>query len=719
MGARCALRGRGLRAAPGRRTRGVPRRCAPQPEIQTDSAEEGVINQGLVEGYEPLGAPPATPLLDTVNYPVHMKNLSGEQLRELCRELRADVLRNVSQTGGHLGSSLGVIELTVALHYVYDCPKDRIIWDVGHQSYPHKILTGRRDRMSTIRQTDGLAPFTKRSESDYDCFGAGHSSTSISAALGMATARDLKGGDNHCVAIIGDGAITGGMAYEAMNNAGFLDKNMVVILNDNQQVSLPTQYNQGGQIPVGSLSQTLARIQANRPLRELRETAKAITKQMPTPVQEITAKVDEYARGMISGSGSTLFEELGLYYIGTVDGHNVEDLVAILQEVKRTESIGPVLIHVVTEKGRGYRPAEQALDKYHGVAKFDFVTGEQKKGGGSTVPTYTNFFADSLTAEAARDPSIVAVHAAMGGGTGLNRFERQFPDRTFDVGIAEQHAVTFAAGMAAEGLKPFCTIYSTFLQRGFDQLVHDCAIQRLPVRFAMDRAGLVGADGPTHAGAYDIAFTACVPDMVVFAPWNEAELCNAVATAAQIDDYPCAFRYPRGNGLGVDLAAYGVGADLKGTPWEIGKGVVLREGTEVALLGYGAATVQCLEAADKLAAAGVSVTVADARFCKPMDTALVRRLASEHRVLVTVEEGCIGGFGSHVMQFLSLDGLLDSGELKFRPMTLPDTYIDHAAPSVQLERAGLTGGHVAATALTLLGRQRESMELLQPLGRAS
>lgn len=661
-------------------------------------------------------APLATPLLDTINFPVHMKNLSMPQLKDLCKELRADVIQNVSKTGGHLGSSLGVIELTVALHYVYDCPDDKIIWDVGHQAYPHKILTGRREQMPTIRQTDGLAPFTKRSESEYDCFGAGHSSTSISAGLGMAVARDMKGENNHVIAVIGDGAITGGMAYEAMNNAGFLDKNMVVILNDNQQVSLPTQYNDKDQDPVGALSQTLARIQANRPLRELRETAKAITKTMPTPVQEITAKVDEYARGMISGSGSTLFEELGLYYIGTVDGHNVEDLVAILQEVKNTESIGPVLIHIVTEKGRGYKPAEQAQDKYHGVAKFNYSTGEQLKPKG-LPPTYTQIFADSLTAQARVDPKVVAIHAAMGGGTGLNRFERHFPDRCFDVGIAEQHAVTFAAGMAAEGLKPFCTIYSSFLQRGYDQLVHDVAIQKLPVRFAMDRAGLVGADGPTHAGAYDVAFIACIPNMLVFAPWNEAELCNAVATAVAIDDYPTAFRYPRGNGLGVDLGAYGVSPELLGTPWEVGKGVVVREGEDVALVGYGSSVVQCLEAADILKERGIKATVADARFCKPLDTALIRQLAADHKVMITVEEGSIGGFSSHVLQFLSLDGLLDSGSLQFRPMVLPDTYIDHASPSVQIERAGLSGSHIAATSLSLLGRKQDSLELLSPLAK--
>ena len=628
----------------------------------------------------------------------------------MVKELRADTIYNVSQTGGHLGSSLGVIELTVALHYVYDCPADRFIWDVGHQAYPHKILTGRRKGMRTIRQTGGLSPFTKRAESEYDCFGAGHSSTSISAGLGMAVGRDMKGRKNHVVAIIGDGAITGGMAYEAMNNAGYLDKNMVIILNDNQQVSLPTQYNDQNQDPVGALSSTFAKLQANRPLRELREQAKLITKAMPRPVQEITAKVDEYARGMISGSGSTLFEELGLYYIGTVDGHNLEDLVAILQEVKNTDSPGPVLVHIVTEKGRGFRPAEFAQDKYHGVAKFNLATGEQVKTK-PKVPSYTQVFAEALTAEARLDERIVAVHAAMGGGTGLNEFEKHFPRRCFDVGIAEQHAVTFAAGLAVEGMKPFCAIYSTFLQRGYDQIIHDVALQKLPVRFAMDRAGLVGADGPTHAGAYDVAYLGCVPGMVLMAPSDEAELCHAIATAASYDELPLAFRYPRGNGVGVDMAAAGV-VNWKGRVLEIGKGRVLREGKEVALLVYGTVMSAALDAARLLAERGVQATVADARFCKPLDTELVRRLAKEHEVLVTVEEGSIGGFSSHVLQFLALDGLLDSGRLKVRPMVLPDTYIDHGDSNWQTDQAGLSAGHIAATALKLLGRQRESMECL-------
>jgi len=609
-----------------------------------------------------------------------------------------------------------VIELTVALHYVYSCPEDRIIWDVGHQAYPHKILTGRRKGMATIRQTGGLSPFTKRAESDYDSFGAGHSSTSISAGLGMAVGRDLKGEDNHVIAVIGDGAITGGMAYEAMNNAGFLDKNMVIILNDNQQVSLPTQYNNKNQDPVGALASAFGRLQANRPLRELREQAKLLTKAMPLAVQEITAKVDEYARGLISGSGATLFEELGLYYIGTVDGHNLDDLVAILQEVKNTPSCGPVLIHVVTEKGRGYTPAERAQDRYHGVAKFDFATGAQVKAK-APVASYTQFFAEALVAEARLDERIVAVHAAMGGGTGLTEFEKHFPGRVFDVGIAEQHAVTFAAGLAVEGLKPFAAIYSTFLQRGYDQIIHDVALQKLPVRFAMDRAGLVGADGPTHCGAFDVAYMGCVPEMVVMAPANEAELCHMVATAAAYDERPIAFRYPRGNGVGLDLAAAGVGPGMKGAVLEIGRGRIVQQGDgTVCLLGYGTAVNNCIAAAAMLKQAGVSCTIADPRFCKPLDVQLIRQLATGHTTLVIVEEGSIGGFASHVLQFLALDGLLDSGKLRVRPMVLPDTYVDHGSYEWQLEQAGLSAGHVAATVLTLLGRQRESLEVLAAAG---
>nr|GMD88239.1 probable 1-deoxy-D-xylulose-5-phosphate synthase, chloroplastic [Ipomoea batatas] len=634
-----------------------------------------------------------------------MKNLSIKELNQLANELRSDVIFNVSKTGGHLGSSLGVVELTVALHYVFNAPQDKILWDVGHQSYPHKILTGRREKMPTIRQTNGLAGFTKRSESEYDCFGTGHSSTTISAGLGMAVGRDLKGRKNNVIAVIGDGAMTAGQAYEAMNNAGYLDSDMIVILNDNKQVSLPTATLDGPIPPVGALSRALSRLQSNRPLRELREVAKGVTKQIGGPMHELAAKVDEYARGLISGSGSTLFEELGLYYIGPVDGHNIDDLVSILQEVKSTKTTGPVLIHVVTEKGRGYPYAEKAADKYHGVTKFDPATGKQFKASAKTQ-SYTTYFAEALIAEAEADKDIVAIHAAMGGGTGLNLFQRRFPTRCFDVGIAEQHGVTFAAGLACEGLKPFCAIYSSFMQRAYDQVVHDVDLQKLPVRFAMDRAGLVGSDGPTHCGAFDVTFMACLPNMVVMAPSDEAELFHMVATAAAIDDRPSCLRYPRGNGVGVVLPP-----GNKGTPLEVGRGRILMEGERVALVGYGTAVQSCLSAAALLETRGLRVTVADARFCKPLDHALIRSLAKSHEVMITVEEGSIGGFGSHVAQFMALDGLLD-GNLKWRPVVLPDRYIDHGAPADQLAEAGLTPSHIAATVFNILGQAREALEIM-------
>ncbi|KAJ4786005.1 1-deoxy-D-xylulose 5-phosphate synthase [Rhynchospora pubera] len=659
----------------------------------------------LSEQGEYYAQKPPTPLLDTVNYPIHMKNLSMKELKQLADELRSDVIFHVSKTGGHLGSSLGVVELTVALHYVFNCPQDKILWDVGHQSYPHKILTGRRDKMPTLRQTNGLSGFTKRAESEYDCFGTGHSSTSISAALGMAIGRDLKERNNKVIAIIGDGAMTAGQAYEAMNNAGYLDSDMIVILNDNKQVSLPTASLDGPIPPVGALSSALSRLQSSRPLRELREVAKGMTKQIGGSVHEIAAKVDEYARGMISGSRSTLFEELGLYYIGPVDGHNMDDLVTILNEVKTTKITGPVLIHVVTEKGRGYPYAERAADKYHGVAKFDPATGKQFKSRGNTQ-SYTDYFAQALIAEAENDKDIVAIHAAMGGGTGLNYFLRRFPDRCFDVGIAEQHAVTFAAGLACEGIKPFCAIYSSFLQRAYDQVVHDVDLQKLPVRFAMDRAGLVGADGPTHCGSFDVTYMACLPNMVVMAPSDEAELFHMVATAAAIDDRPTCFRYPRGNGIGVPLPP-----GNKGVPLEVGKGRILLEGQRVALLGYGAAVQNCLAAASLVGKHGLKITVADARFCKPLDQSLIRSLAKSHEVLITVEEGSIGGFGSHVAQFMALDGLLD-GKIKWRPLVLPDRYIEHGAPADQLAEAGLTASHIAATVFNVLGQTREALNLM-------
>ena len=702
-----------------RRRRGAPngivsprRALSEESDVDAEGSwRDSSVSLDEIQSWRESG--PATPLLDTVNYPVHIKNFNSRQLKELSKEVRSEVISSVSNSGGHLGSSLGVVELTVALHHVFNTPEDKIIFDVGHQAYPHKILTGRRKEMPTIRKSGGLSGFTNRSESEYDPFGAGHSSTSISAGLGMAVGRDIKGRKNNVISVIGDGAITGGMAYEAMNNAGYLDSNMIIILNDNKQVSLPTQYNGKTQDPVGGLSNTLARIQANKPLRELREIAKDVTRGLPGPLPDLTAKIDEYARGMISGSGSTLFEELGLYYIGPVDGHNMDELVAILKEVKNTESIGPVLIHCITEKGSGYLPAMTASDKMHGVSSYDVTTGKQNKPATKTM-SYTNYFADSLIAEAERDSRIVGIHAAMGGGTGLNRFEKRFEDRTFDVGIAEQHAATFAAGLATEGLIPMCAIYSTFLQRGYDQIVHDVALQNLPVRFAMDRAGLVGADGATHCGAFDVAYLACIPNMVVMAPSNEAELCHMVATSIAIDDRPSAFRFPRGNGIGVDMADAGVLANYKGTPLEVGKGVIRREGTDVALVGYGASVNACLAAAEMLSEHGVSATVMDARFCKPLDTAMIRGLAKAHPVMITVEEGSVGGFGSHVLQFAALDGLLDDGKLKVRPMCLPDRFIEHGSPAEQLAEAGLTASQVASTVLSVMGRPRDSLEVLQP-----
>ncbi|MBA0645078.1 hypothetical protein Goklo_013214 [Gossypium klotzschianum] len=648
------------------------------------------------------GEKPSTPLLDTINHPIHMKNLSIEELGKLADELREEVVYTVSNTGGHLSSNLGVAELTVALHHVFDTPVDKILWDVGHQSYPHKILTGRRSRMHSIRQTCGLAGFPKREESIHDAFGAGHSSTSISAGLGMAVGRDLLGKNNHVIAVIGDGAMTAGMAYEALNNAGYLDTNLIIILNDNKQVSLPTATVDGPAPPVGALSKALTKLHSNKEFRQLREAAKGITKQIGGQTHEIAAKFDSCMRGVVGGSGASLFEELGVYYIGPVDGHDVEDLVYVMNEIKSMPAPGPVLIHVITEKGKGYAPAEVAPDKMHGVVKFDPKSGKQMKSK-SPTRSYTQYFAESLIAEAQEDDKIVGIHAAMGGGTGLNLFQKQFPDRCFDVGIAEQHAVTFAAGLASEGLKPFCAIYSSFLQRGFDQVAHDVDLQKLPVRFAIDRAGLVGADGPTHCGAFDTTFMACLPNMVVMAPSNETELMHMVATAAAIDDRPSCFRYPRGNGIGSILPP-----NNKGTPLEIGKGRVLREGSgRVAILGYGTIVQSCMKAAEQLQMHDISTTVADARFCKPIDGDLLKQLAQEHEILITVEEGSIGGFSTHVSHFLCLNGLLD-GKLKWRPMVLPDRYIDHGSQSDQIEEAGLSSKHIAATVLSLLGLTRGS-----------
>ncbi|CAN1329648.1 Probable 1-deoxy-D-xylulose-5-phosphate synthase 2, chloroplastic [Linum perenne] len=644
------------------------------------------------------GNKPSTPILDTINFPNHMKNLSTKELESLADELREEIVYSVSNTGGHLSSSLGVVELTVALHHVFNTPKDKIIWDVGHQAYPHKILTGRRSKMDTIRQTFGLAGFPKRDESEYDAFGVGHSSTSISAGLGMAVGRDLLGKDNHVIAVIGDGAMTAGQAYEAMNNAGYLKSNMIIILNDNKQVSLPTATVDGPAKPVGALSKALAKLRSSRKVRMICESAKEVTKQIAGPkTYDIASKVDSYIRGLTGGggAGATFFEELGFNHVGPIDGHDVDNLVQVLKQSKSTPTPGPVIIHVITEKGKGYAPAESAPDKMHG-------TQIKPK---TPTNSYTQYFAESLISEAEQDGKIVAVHAAMGGGTGLNLFQKKFPSRTFDVGIAEQHAVTFAAGLATEGLKPFCAIYSSFLQRGYDQVVHDVDLQKLPVRFAMDRAGLVGADGPTHCGAFDVTFMACLPNMVVMAPCDEAELMDMVATAAAIDDRPSCFRFPRGNGVGALLPD-----GNKGRPLEIGKGRVLREGSRVAILGYGTIVQNCIEAADRLKSIGINPTVADARFCKPLDGELIRLLAKEHEILITVEEGSIGGFSSHVSHYMSLNGLLD-GHLKWRPMVLPDRYIDHGAQEDQIEAAGLSAKQIAASVVSLIGH-KDSLHLI-------
>ena len=627
--------------------------------------------------------PPKTPLLDTVTTPDDLRRLPEDQLAELADEVRAEMIDAVSITGGHLGAGLGVVELSVALHYVFDTPRDRLVWDVGHQCYPHKILTGRRDRIRTLRQGGGLSGFTKRSESEYDPFGAGHSSTSISAGLGMAVARDLGGGDNNVVCVIGDGAMSAGMAYEAMNNAGGMHSRLIVILNDNDMSIAP---------PVGAMSAYLARRVTGRAYLGLRETAKQLAKRLPKFIQEGAARAEEFARGM--AMGGTLFEELGFYYVGPIDGHNFDHLLPVLKNIRDTDQ-GPVLVHVVTQKGKGYAPAERSADKYHGVSRFDVVTGAQAKSK-ANAPSYTRVFADSLVREAEADDKIVAITAAMPAGTGLDLFEQRFPERFFDVGIAEQHAVTFAAGLAVEGLKPFAAIYSTFLQRAYDQVVHDVAIQRLPVRFAIDRAGLVGGDGATHAGSFDLAYLCCLPDMVVMAPADEAELVHMVATAAAIDDGPSAFRYPRGEGVGVELPG-------RGAALEIGRGRVLREGGKVALLSLGTRLADALMAAERLEAFGLSTTVADARFAKPIDRNLVRRLAREHEVLVTIEEGSIGGFAASVVQALAEDALLENG-LKLRMMVLPDAFLDHDKPEVMIARAGLDADAIVAKVFEALGR---------------
>ena len=625
---------------------------------------------------------PLTPLLDQIGSPADLRKLRESDLAQLVDELRAETISAVSVTGGHLGAGLGVVELTVALHYVFDTPTDRIVWDVGHQAYPHKILTARRDRIRTLRQGGGLSGFTKRSESEYDAFGAAHSSTSISASLGMAVARDLSHGANHVVAVIGDGAMSAGMAYEAMNNAGALCSRLIVILNDNDMSIAP---------PTGAMSAYLARLVSGRAYRSLRGAAKQLARRLPKFFYNKARRTEEYSRAF--WTGGTLFEELGFYYVGPIDGHNLDHLLPILKNVRDMQD-GPVLVHVVTKKGKGYPPAEAADDKYHGVSAFDVITGAQAKPK-TNVPSYTRVFADALVDAARRDDKIIGITAAMPDGTGLDRMKTVFPDRVFDVGIAEQHAVTFAAGLASEGFKPFCAIYSTFLQRGYDQVVHDVAIQKLPVRFALDRAGLVGADGPTHAGAFDIAYLACLPNMTVMAAADEAELVHMVATAAAHDSGPIALRYPRGEGVGVDLPEHG-------EPLPIGKGRVLREGSRIAILSLGARLGEALKAADELAARGLSTTVADARFAKPLDRELILRLATTHKLLITVEEGAAGGFGAHVLTLLSEAGALDNG-LKVRTMTLPDKFQDHDKPERMYAAAGLDAKGIVAKAVAALG----------------
>ncbi len=623
-----------------------------------------------------------TPLLDEIASPADLRALPESALTQVADEVRRDLVDAVSRTGGHLGAGLGVVELTVALHYVFNTPEDRLIWDVGHQAYPHKILTGRRDGMRTIRQEDGLSGFAKRSESDYDPFGAGHSSTSISAGLGMAVARDLSGGRNNVIAVIGDGAMSAGMAYEAMNNAGALDARLIVILNDNDMSIAP---------PTGAMSAYLARLVSGKAYRTLRNRAKQITDKLPEFVREGARRTEEFTRGFFTGG--TLFEELGFYYVGPIDGHDLDHLLPVLKNVRDAQD-GPILVHVVTQKGKGYGPAESSADKYHGVSKFDVVTGEQAKAK-ANAPSYTRVFAESLVQEAHEDDKIVAINAAMPNGTGLDLFGEAFPTRTFDVGIAEQHAVTFAAGLASEGYKPFCAIYSTFLQRAYDQIVHDVAIQHLPVRFAIDRAGFVGADGPTHAGSFDTGFLAPLPGMVVMAAADEAELRHMVRTAAAYDEGPISFRYPRGNGVGVDMPA-------RGQTLEIGKGRIVREGSKIAILSFGTRLADAVAAAEELDTFGLSTTVADARFAKPLDADLIRRLAQNHEVLILLEEGASGGFAAQVLEHMARSGLLEHG-LKVRPLTMPDSFVDHAAPEKMIHRAGLDRAGIVDAVFRALG----------------
>jgi 1-deoxy-D-xylulose-5-phosphate synthase len=624
-----------------------------------------------------------TPLLDRIHTPNDLRRLDESKLRQIADELRTETIDAVAVTGGHLGAGLGVIELTVALHYVFDTPRDRLVWDVGHQAYPHKILTGRRDRIRTLRMGNGLSGFTKRVESEYDPFGAAHSSTSISSALGMAVARDLDGQKNNVIAVIGDGALSAGMAYEAMNNAGAMNSRLIVVLNDNDMSIAP---------PVGAMAGYLARLFSGHTYRSLREIGKQLAMKLPKALEIGALRAEEFARGMVTGG--TLFEELGFYYVGPIDGHNMDQLLPILKNVRDSKT-GPILVHCRTQKGKGYAPAENSADKYHGVVKFDVATGVQAKAK-SNAPAYQKVFGESLIKEAKKDRKIIGITAAMPSGTGIDLFQKAFPDRTFDVGIAEQHAVTFAAGLATEGYKPFCAIYSTFLQRAYDQVVHDVAIQRLPVRFAMDRAGLVGADGPTHAGSFDLAYLGCLPGFVLMAAADEADLVHMVATQVAIDDRPSALRYPRGEGVGVEMPA-------EGSPLEIGKGRIIREGSKIAILSLGTRLAESLKAAEELASFGLSTTVADARFAKPLDTDLVLRLANEHEVLITIEEGAIGGFAAQVMQTLAEHGAFDRG-LKVRSMLLPDMFIDQDSPNAMYAKAGLDAKGIVKKVFEALGK---------------
>ena len=642
-----------------------------------------------------LSATQTCPLLDTLQTPADLRRLQPDQLQQVADELRSETVNTVAVTGGHLGASLGVIELTVALHYVFDTPRDKLIWDVGHQAYPHKILTGRRDRIRTLRQGGGLSGFTKRAESEYDCFGAAHSSTSISAGLGMAVARDLAGEDHNVICVIGDGAISAGMAYEAMNNAGAHGRRLIVILNDNEMSIAP---------PVGAMSSYLTRLLSSPAYMQLRDIGKQVAEHLPPFLKERALRAEELARGLVTGG--TLFEELGFYYVGVVDGHDVNQLVPILRNVRDAKE-GPILVHVRTQKGKGYAPAENSADKYHGVVKFDVATGKQTKST-STAPSYTKVFGTYLVKEAQKDDRIIGITAAMPSGTGIDIFAKSFPQRAFDVGIAEQHAVTFAAGLATQGFKPFCAIYSTFLQRAYDQVVHDVAIQRLPVRFAMDRAGFVGADGPTHAGSFDVTYLGCLPGFVIMAAADEVELAHMVATAAQIDDRPSAFRYPRGDGLGLPLPE-------QGSPLEIGKGRIVREGSTIALLSFGARLPECMKAADMLAAQGMSTTVADARFAKPLDSDLILRLARNHELLITIEEAAIGGFGAQVLQLLAEQGALEQPGFKVRSMILPDMFIDQDSPTAMYARAGLDANGIVAKVFEALN-VAPGLQPLLPVG---